>query len=98
MTSSLIASAMLRDPLYHIECLTAPSYTKYLISSSLRPVASLRRRTAPQHAARDGEPQDHGARGASARQALRPLDAQTNAHRFRPVLRRGAEADPCRSL
>src|SRR5215469_10321938 len=33
MTSSLIASAMLRDPLYHIECLTAPSYTKYLISS-----------------------------------------------------------------
>src|SRR5262252_2131600 len=34
MTSSLIASAMLRDPLYHIECLTAPSYTKYLISSA----------------------------------------------------------------
>src|SRR5215470_17357318 len=34
MTSSLIASAMLRDPLYHIECLTAPSYTKYLISST----------------------------------------------------------------
>src|SRR5215469_14416972 len=33
MTSSLIASAMLRDPIYHIECLTAPSYTKYLISS-----------------------------------------------------------------
>src|SRR5215475_11824945 len=33
MTSSLIASAMVRDPLYHIECLTAPSYTKYLISS-----------------------------------------------------------------
>src|SRR5215467_13794436 len=36
MTSSLIASAMLRDPLYHIECLTAPSYTKYLISSARR--------------------------------------------------------------
>src|SRR5262245_35967411 len=36
MTSSLIASAMVRDPLYHIECLTAPSYTKYLISSELR--------------------------------------------------------------
>src|SRR5437764_13545888 len=33
MTSSLIASAMSRDPLYHIECLTAPSYTKYLILS-----------------------------------------------------------------
>src|ERR1700739_1393395 len=33
MTSSLIASAMMRDPLYHIECLTVPSYTKYLISS-----------------------------------------------------------------
>src|SRR5262245_40787279 len=33
MTSSLIASAMMRDPLYHIECLTAPSYTKYLILS-----------------------------------------------------------------
>src|SRR5215471_15741074 len=34
MTPSLIATAMLRDPLYHIECLTAPSYTKYLISSA----------------------------------------------------------------
>jgi len=38
MTSSLIASAMLRDPLYHIECLTAPSYTKYLISSPAVPL------------------------------------------------------------
>src|SRR5215472_10649327 len=36
MTSSLIASSMLRDPLYHIECLTAPPYTKYLISSDHR--------------------------------------------------------------
>src|SRR5215472_2903371 len=42
MTSSLIASAMLRDPLYHIECLTAPSYTKYLISSD-QPVHFLDR-------------------------------------------------------
>ena len=33
MTSSLIANAMLRDPLYHIEYLTASSYTKYLTSS-----------------------------------------------------------------
>ena len=37
MTSSLIASAMSRDPLYHIECLTAPSYTKYLILSKRVP-------------------------------------------------------------
>src|SRR5215471_4950340 len=36
MTSSLIASAMLRDSLCHIKCLTAPSYTKYLISSGIR--------------------------------------------------------------
>src|SRR5215469_9705343 len=49
MTSSLIASAMLRDPLYHIECLTAPSYTKYLISSSSPDEVSVRiRRTASQ--------------------------------------------------
>src|SRR5690349_12113928 len=33
MTSSLIASAMSRNPLYHIECLTAPPYTKYPILS-----------------------------------------------------------------
>src|SRR5499427_5769756 len=48
MTSSLIASAMLRDPLYHIECLTAPSYTKYLISSMhvAALVARLRQRLA----------------------------------------------------
>src|SRR5690242_11297903 len=38
MTSSLIASAMSRDPLYHIECLTAPLYTKYLILSLASPV------------------------------------------------------------
>src|SRR5215469_4999365 len=34
MTPSLIATGMFRDPLYHTECLTAPSYTKYLISSA----------------------------------------------------------------
>jgi hypothetical protein len=34
MTSSLIASAMVRDLLYHIEYLTAPSYTQYLITST----------------------------------------------------------------
>src|SRR5262249_46964966 len=49
MTSSLIASAMLRDPLYHIECLTAPSYTKYLISSRAlpEPCMTLSSHTAP---------------------------------------------------
>src|SRR5262245_37547047 len=41
MTSSLIASAMLRDPLYHIECLTAPSYTKYLIPSDDRAAEAI---------------------------------------------------------
>src|SRR5262245_41810438 len=47
MTSSLIASAMSRDPPYHIEGLTAPSYTKYLISS---------RRTLASTNCRDADP------------------------------------------
>src|ERR1700751_121693 len=46
MTSSLIASAMMRDPLYHIECLTVPSYTKYLISSVLEQLAHQPQRRA----------------------------------------------------
>src|SRR5690242_8311528 len=45
MTSSLIASAMMRDPLYHIECLTVPSYTKYLISSRVHVVQTAVRPT-----------------------------------------------------
>src|SRR5262249_23503350 len=52
MTSSLIASAMLRDPLYHIECLTAPSYTKYLIPSTAPPPAPASQWAAPARSAR----------------------------------------------
>ncbi|MGH7062005.1 MAG: hypothetical protein ACREFH_16575, partial [Stellaceae bacterium] len=42
MSSSLIACAMIRDLLYNIECLTAPTYTKYLTPSADRLRAKLR--------------------------------------------------------
>jgi len=40
---------MIRDPLYQIECLTAPSYTKYLTPSADKPVAPLGAPTQPGH-------------------------------------------------
>ena len=39
ITSSLIDCAMSVDPLYQIECLTAPTYSRYLTPSGRAPIA-----------------------------------------------------------
>src|SRR5215469_2154185 len=88
MTSSLIASAMLRDPLYHIECLTAPSDTKYLISSVVKHRTRIKKR-GPCHPARTPDPT------LPARRSVQPPRPRVAHAPTAAVRRDGGDRAPC---